>query len=405
MSLHNTVSGNRVHIGFFGRRNAGKSSLVNAVTGQNLAVVSAVPGTTTDPVQKAMELLPMGPVLIIDTPGIDDEGALGALRVQKTQQVLHKTDVAVLVVDASVGKSDTDEELIALFREQGIPFLVAYNKCDLLCRPPEAPEGERAVFLSAQHKTNIDTLKESIAALSAPEDKRPIVGDLLQRGDLAILVTPIDSAAPKGRLILPQHQTIRDVLDSGAGAVVVKETELSHMLSCLAQTPRIVITDSQAFAPVAAIVPEDIPLTSFSILFVRHKGDLIQAVRGAAALETVQDGDAILISEGCTHHRQCDDIGSVKLPRWIRGHTGKELRFVFSSGTEFPEDLSPYRLIVHCGGCMLNPRQMRYRQKCAAEQGVPMTNYGVLIAHIQGILPRALAPFPAAAAALTAGRL
>ena len=404
MSLHETVFGDRVHIGFFGRRNAGKSSVVNAVTGQNLAVVSGVPGTTTDPVQKAMELLPMGPVLIIDTPGIDDEGALGALRVQKTRQVLNKTDVAVLVVDATVGKSAADEELIALFREQGIPFLVAYNKCDLLFGQPETREGERAVFLSARHRINIDVLKESIAALSAPEEARPIVGDLLQRGDLAVLVTPIDSAAPKGRLILPQQQTIRDVLDSGACAVVVKETELSHILSCLAQKPRIVITDSQAFAQVAAVVPKDISLTSFSILFARHKGDLAQAVRGAAALESVQEGDTILISEGCTHHRQCDDIGSVKLPHWIRAHTGKELHFAFTSGMEFPEDLSPYRLIVHCGGCMLNPRQMRYRQKCAAAQGIPMTNYGVLIAHMQGILPRTLAPFPAAAAALTAAR-
>ena len=399
MSLNDTVSGDRVHIGFFGRRNAGKSSLVNAFTGQQLAVVSDVRGTTTDPVRKAMELLPMGPVMIIDTPGIDDEGELGKLRVQKAKQVLNKCDIAILVADATAPLHETDEALIRLFEAKELPYVIVRNKCDLLETVP--PSEGHTIYVSAEKKQNIQELKELVAHLARPEEvDKPIVGDLLSPGDLAVLVVPIDSAAPKGRLILPQQQTIRDILDHDANAIVVKETELAHVLTCLSQKPRIVITDSQAFEKVSADTPEDILLTSFSILFARHKGDLSFAVAGASALDTLRDGDTVLISEGCTHHRQCDDIGTVKLPRWIRNYTGKDVQFAFTSGTEFPEDLSPYRMIVHCGACMLNPREMRYRQKCAADAGIPMTNYGTAIAYIHGILPRALAPFPDIAALL-----
>ena len=418
MSLNSTPSSERVHIGFFGRRNAGKSSVVNRVTGQELSVVSDVKGTTTDPVMKAMELLPMGPVQIIDTPGIDDEGSLGELRVRKTRQILNRTDVAVLVVDITADITEAERELIDIFTEKEIPYLIALNKADLLaedgcsadaaakaaasfsgCRIP--PEADRFVSVSAVFNTGITQLKERIARLSVSEGpERRIVGDLLNPGDLAILVVPIDSAAPKGRLILPQQQTIRDVLEAGASAVVVRETELSDTLEALGKKPRIVITDSQVFGRVSAETPSDIDLTSFSILMARYKGTLLPAVSGAAAIETLKDGDRVLISEGCTHHRQCDDIGSVKLPRWLREYTGKKIEIELSSGREFPEDLSPYRLILHCGGCMLNEREMRYRQKCADDQNVPMTNYGIAIAYMQGILRRTTAMLPDAAALL-----
>ncbi len=401
MSLNTTPSGERVHIGFFGRRNAGKSSVVNAVTGQELAVVSEVRGTTTDPVSKAMELLPIGPVMIIDTPGIDDEGTLGALRVRKTKQVLNKTDVAVLVIDSTVGRTEVEEELIRLFEEKHLRYLLVYNKCDLL-PPGEIPDvGENGILVSATERTGIWELKETIGRLAVPEEpKLRLVADLIRPGDFVVLVTPIDSAAPKGRLILPQQQAIRDILDADATSVVVKETGLRETLDALGRRPSLVITDSQAFAKVSAEVPPEIPLTSFSILMARYKGQLEGAVLGAAAIETLRDGDTVLISEGCTHHRQCDDIGTVKIPRWLREYTGKQLQFVFSSGVEFPEDLSPYRVILHCGGCMLNEREMRYRQKCAADQNIPFTNYGVAIAYMQGILKRSIAVFPELLAAL-----
>lgn len=400
MSLNATPSAERVHIGFFGRRNAGKSSVVNAVTGQELAVVSDVRGTTTDPVSKAMELLPIGPVVIIDTPGIDDEGALGELRVRKTKQVLNKTDIAVLVVDCTEGRSAAEEELIQIFQAKELPYLIVYNKSDLLTGAMPQLE-EHACLVSATEHTGIEELKETIgrlAAVEAPEKR--IVGDLIQPGDFVVLVTPIDSAAPKGRLILPQQQTIRDILDAGAIAVVTKETELKQTLEGLGTRPVLVITDSQAFAKVSAETPLEIPLTSFSILMARYKGQLEGAVLGASAIDKLQDGDTVLISEGCTHHRQCDDIGTVKMPRWLKNHTGKDLQFAFTSGTEFPDDLSPYKLVVHCGGCMLNEREMRYRQKCAADQDTPFTNYGIAIAYMQGILKRSLEVFPQLAAIL-----
>jgi [FeFe] hydrogenase H-cluster maturation GTPase HydF len=393
MGLNDTPSANRIHIGFFGKRNSGKSSLVNAVTGQDLAVVSDIKGTTTDPVYKSMELLPLGPVMIIDTPGIDDEGALGELRVRKSRQVLNKTDVAVLVIDSVSGKTKEDEELIALFGKKKINYIIAYNKADLLAQEP--PETDNAILVSAKTGHNIETLKEKIAALAITEEpKQKIVGDLIKPLDFVVLVVPIDKAAPKGRLILPQQQTIRDILEAGAAAIVVKESELRETLEKLGKKPKLVITDSQVFAKVSADTPEDIFLTSFSILFARYKGNLEIAVKGAKTLETLQDGDTVLISEGCTHHRQCDDIGTVKLPRWIEDYTRKQLNFKFTSGTEFPDDLSQYKLIVHCGGCMLNEREMRYRQKCAEDQHVPITNYGILISYMQGILERSIAIFP-----------
>ncbi|MDR1397636.1 MAG: [FeFe] hydrogenase H-cluster maturation GTPase HydF [Desulfarculales bacterium] len=393
MGLNDTPAAGRVHIGFFGRRNAGKSSLVNAVTGQNLALVSPLKGTTTDPVYKAMELLPLGPVMIIDTPGIDDDGPLGALRVERTRQVLHKTDVAVLIVDAPGGKRQADEELIDIFRSRNIPYLLAYNKSDLLDHIP-AP-GAEEIYVSALGKYNIDALKEKIAALAAgTENKLQLVGDLINPADFVVLVTPIDKAAPKGRLILPQQQTIRDILEADAAAIVVKEFELRETLSHLAKKPKLVITDSQVFAKAAADTPADIPLTSFSILFARYKGMLEAAVKGIKEMERLEDGDLLLIAEGCTHHRQCDDIGSVKLPRWIRNYTGRQFQFAFTSGGEFPEDLSPYKLIIHCGGCMLNERAMKHRCQSALAQGIRITNYGILIAYMQGILRRSLAVFP-----------
>lgn len=401
MGLNSTPSADRVHIGFFGRRNAGKSSVVNAVTGQEIAVVSEIKGTTTDPVTKAMELLPMGPVVIIDTAGIDDEGALGELRVQKTRQILNKTDVAVLVMDGTVSVEEAEKELISIFREKKIPYVLAINKDDLRQQEDRLPEdmlpgeAENIIRISARTGFQIEELKEKIAHLAvAEETKRQIVGDLLNPMDFVVLVAPIDSAAPKGRLILPQQQTIRDILESGAVSIVVREHELKETLRQLGQKPAMVITDSQVFAQVSADTPEEVLLTSFSILFARYKGNLKTAVQGAAAIENLQDGDKVLISEGCTHHRQCDDIGSVKIPRWLAAYTKKQLNICLSSGTEFPEDLSEYKLVIHCGGCMLGEREMKYRLKCAADQRVPVTNYGIAIAYMQGILRRSVELFP-----------
>ena len=391
MGLNDTPSSERVHIGFFGRRNAGKSSVVNAVTGQELSVVSEVKGTTTDPVYKSMELLPMGPVVIIDTPGFDDEGALGEMRVRKTKQILNRSDCAVLVVDGAVGKTKTDEELILLFKEKKIPYVVAYNKCDLT-GPLNYDDG---LSVSASEGLFIHELKERIGSLlNTGNTKMRIVGDLLNPYDLVVLVIPIDEAAPKGRLILPQQQVIRDILEAGAISVAVRDTELKETLERLGTKPALVITDSQAFEQVSKDTPEEILLTSFSILLARYKGFLEEAVKGVAAIGDLEDGDKILISEGCTHHRQCDDIGTVKLPRWLRQHTGKELLIETSSGREFPEDLSAYKLIIHCGGCMLNEREMEYRGKCAADAKVPFTNYGIAIAYMKGILKRSIKPLP-----------
>lgn len=409
MQMNQTPSSERVHIGFFGRRNAGKSSVLNAVTGQDLAVVSDVKGTTTDPVQKSMELLPLGPVVVIDTPGIDDEGELGALRVKKSYQVLNKSDAAVLVVDASLGLCEEDFAFIEHIQKKQIPYAVAFNKSDLAPSASLAKDLQYLkehqidfVSVSTADLSGIDTLKEKIATLAKTEDtKLRIVADLIHPSDFVVLVVPIDKAAPKGRLILPQQQTIRDILEADATAIVVKEYELRDTLAHLGKKPRLVITDSQVFAKVSADTPADIMLTSFSILFARYKGNLPALVKGVTALEQIEDGDKILVSEGCTHHRQCDDIGSVKLPRWIRQYTGKEPEFVFSSGTEFPADLSPYKMIVHCGGCMLNAREMKYRLACAKDQKIPMTNYGILIAYIQGILKRSVEPFPAVSMMLT----
>ena len=392
MSLNQTPSGERVHIGFFGRRNAGKSSVVNAVTGQDLAVVSDVKGTTTDPVRKAMELLPMGPVMITDTPGYDDEGALGALRVRRTRQELNRTDIAVLVTDATQALTEEDRELLTLFREKGLPHLLVRNKSDLLPAVPEAAPGE--IYVSALTGAGIHELKERLARLQKTGPQRHIIADKLSPGALAVLVVPIDKAAPKGRLILPQQQTIRDILDAGASALVVRDSELAQTLASLGRTPDIVITDSQVFGAVSKIVPREVPLTSFSILMARYKGLLEAAVRGTDAAEQLRDGDRILIAEGCTHHRQCGDIGTEKLPAWLRRYTGKALQFTTCSGAEFPEDLSPYALVVHCGGCMLGEREVLYRMKCAADQGVPITNYGTLIARMNGILSRSLEIFP-----------
>lgn len=390
--MNNTPSGERIHIGFFGRRNAGKSSVVNAVTGQELAVVSDIKGTTTDPVSKTMELLPLGPVMIIDTPGFDDEGTLGELRVRKTKQILNKTDIAVLVMDVTIGKTEAEMELIRIFEEKKLPYLLVYNKSDLVEKIPKA--GEKEVYISALKKQGIFELKERIAALYDRQEEIPLVKDRLRSGDLAVLVVPIDSAAPKGRLILPQQQTIREILDAGASAVVTKEDRLEETLKNLGKDPAMVITDSQVFEKVSKIVPEHILLTSFSILMARHKGLLDVAAPGAAAIERLKEGDRILIAEGCTHHRQCGDIGTVKIPHWLRTYTGKEFRIETCSGTEFPEDLSRYAMIIHCGGCMLNEKEMRYRVKWAQDQGIAMTNYGTLIAYIHGILKRSLEVFP-----------
>ena len=393
MGLNDTVSADRPHIGFFGLRNAGKSSVVNAVTGQNLSVVSEIKGTTTDPVQKAMELLPAGPVVVIDTPGMDDTGRLGEERVRRARRVLDRTNVAILVVDGTIGLQAADRELIRLFGDRRIPYIIAYNKCDLLEALPQASENE--IYVSAAEGTNIWTLKERIAQLANREtSEKCLIADLLAPGDLVVLVVPVDSAAPKGRLILPQQQTIRDILGAGAVSVVTGVGELPHTLASLRQKPRLVVTDSQAFGAVSRAVPPDIQLTSFSILFARYKGSLQRAVQGAAALARLQDSDTVLISEGCTHHRQCGDIGTVKLPGWIRQYTGKQPQFAFTSGREFPDDLGQYALVIHCGGCMLNEREMQSRGRRAAACGVPMTNYGIAIAQMHGILARSLEPFP-----------
>ena len=401
MGMNQTPASERVHISFFGKRNAGKSSVINAVTGQDLAIVSSVMGTTTDPVYKSMELLPLGPVVVIDTPGIDDEGELGALRVRKSYQVLNKTDIAILVVDSTTGKGEEEFALLHKFHEKHIPYLVVYNKIDLLSVEEiknlamSVRAGE--VLVSAADGMNIQELKEKIATLK-PEDTHqyPLIQDLIEPLDLVILVVPIDKAAPKGRLILPQQQTIRDILERGALSLVVRDTELKSTLDhFLTQgvCPKLVVTDSQAFARVSKDVPENITLTSFSILFARYKGELETQLKGVAALSSIEDGDHILIAEGCTHHRQCGDIGTCKMPEWIRNYTGKEPVFEFTSGTEFPDDVSSYKMVVHCGGCMLNEREMKYRIACCQDQGVPITNYGILIAQVTGILKRSLGPF------------
>ena len=387
--LNQTPKGERVHIAFFGLRNAGKSSLVNAFTGQDMAIVSDLKGTTTDPVSRAMELLPLGPVQIIDTPGIDDEGELGALRIRRARQVLNDADLAILVTDATKPMCQAELELLRQIEDRGIPSLIVKNKADLLEKLPQ--EG---LYVSAKTGFHIHELKEIAARAVRQEEKRPLVSDLLQPGDVVVLVVPIDKAAPKGRLILPQQQTIRDILEVGASALVCRDTELAETLGRLTRPPKMVITDSQVFATVNKIVPRDVPLTSFSILMARYKGDLGLTVAGAEAVEGLKDGDRVLICEGCTHHRQCEDIGTVKLPQWIRTHTGVQPIFEFTSGNTFPEDLSPYRMVIHCGGCTLPQRQMRYRQRCCIDQGVPITNYGILIAHLNGILPRATALFP-----------
>ena len=396
-NLNQTPSANRTHIGIFGKRNAGKSSLINAITGQNYAIVSDVLGTTTDPVLKSMELLPLGPVVIIDTPGLDDEGELGALRIQKAYQILNKTDIAVLVIDASLGITKEDSDILKRIHEKEIPCVIVANKSDICpnCNLEDLPlpDSDSAILVSSKTGEHIHELKELLAQ-QAPQDtiQKSIVADLLNPLDFVVLVVPIDSAAPKGRLILPQQQTIRDILEAKASAIVVQETELAETLNSLGKKPKMVITDSQVFKKVSAVTPDDILLTSFSILFARYKGNLKTLVNGASALDSLKNGDRILISEGCTHHRQCDDIGTVKLPNWIRSYTKKEVEFEFTSGTEFPLDLSSYKMIVHCGGCMLNEREMKYRLKCAEDAKIPITNYGTCIAYINGILNRSLEP-------------
>ena len=388
-SLNQTPQGERLHIGIFGRQNAGKSSLLNAVTGQNLAVVSSVKGTTTDPVFKAMELLPLGPVVFIDTPGIDDKGELGKLRTEKTKIILRKTDIALLIVDSAEGLSDDDKELIKVFTEMEIKHLVVYNKSDLVKN--NLPDG---FHVSATAGENIDALKEKIALLVGTETKTwPLVADLLNPGDVVVLVVPIDKAAPKGRLILPQQQVIRDILDAGAVSIITQESEYANTLKTLKNPPKLVITDSQVFKLVSNETPTDIDLTSFSILMARYKGVLEKSVSDVKSLDTIKDGDKILISEGCTHHRQCDDIGTVKIPKWIEQYTGSKPLYEFSSGGGFPQDLSSYKIIVHCGGCMLNSREMNYRYRAARDANVPITNYGILISYMQAILERCIAPF------------
>lgn len=399
MEINDKISAERVHIAFFGMRNAGKSSVVNAVTSQDLSLVSDVKGTTTDPVRKTMELLPIGPVVIIDTPGIDDEGELGQMRVKRALKVLNQADIAILVVDAVSGLQPDDQMLIDLFRKKEIRYIIAYNKADLL---PSVPNTDgNTIYVSAKTKANINELRNLIGTLfSEAENTRQIVADLVSENDLVVLVVPIDSSAPKGRLILPQQQVIRELLECGAIAVVSREKELAKTLESLGKKPRMVITDSQAFGVVSKIVPDDIPLTSFSILFARYKGDLKTEVQGAAMLDRLEDGDTVLISEGCTHHRQCQDIGTVKLPTWIQNYTKKSLQFEYSSGTEFPDDLSKYAMVVHCGACMLSEREMKSRIRHALDEGKPITNYGVAIAHINGILKRSLQLFPDIAAEL-----
>ncbi len=391
MSLNNTPTADRVHIGIFGRRNAGKSSIINAITGQELAIVSDTLGTTTDPVSKAMELLPLGPVVIIDTPGLDDTGALGEMRIAKTYQVLNKTDIALLIVDSESGITEHDRKILDRIKDKKIPYLIVYNKSDL---KEINITDENEIAVSAKDKNNINALKEKIAHL-VPDNKAefPIIADKVQSGDCVVLVIPIDSSAPKGRLILPQQQTIRELLDCGCTVLACRDSELAQTLDSLKQPPKIVITDSQAFGRVSKIVPDNVCLTSFSILFARHKGNLSALIKGARMIDELNDGDTVLISEGCTHHRQCGDIGTVKLPRFIGEYTGRQIAFEFTSGTQFPFDLSRYSLIVHCGGCMLNEREMKYRIKCAEDAGVPITNYGMTIAHTKGILKRSMQIF------------
>ena len=394
MSLNSTPSADRIHIGIFGKRNAGKSSIINAITGQDLAIVSSVLGTTTDPVSKAMELLPLGPVVIIDTPGLDDSGELGQERVKKSYQTLNKTDIALLVIDATKGISDEDNAIISRINEKKIPLVIAMNKADLLSSIPTNSD-KNTIYVSADTGLNIYELKELLGKqVNLKSETLKIVGDLLSPLDVAVLVVPIDEAAPKGRLILPQQQTIRDILEAGAISVVCKENELTETLKKMSDKPKIVITDSQVFKKVSAETPEDVMLTSFSILMSRFKGNLETSVKGVTALNRLRDGDTVLISEGCTHHRQCNDIGTVKIPKLIKQYTGKEINFEFSSGGSFPEDLSKYKLIVHCGGCTLSEREMNYRVKCAEDSNVPITNYGILIAFVNGILKRSVAPFP-----------
>lgn len=392
MDLNAVPSANRTHIAFFGVRNAGKSSVMNAVTGQNIAIVSDIKGTTTDPVYKAMELLPLGPVTIIDTPGIDDEGTLGKLRVEKTKQVLRKTDIAVLVVDATKNMTAADEAMLGLFIEQKIPYVIAYNKIDMGL-PTGKIDKEHGIFISTKQNKGIFELKERLAHLLKTGDEKTLLKDIVSAGDIVILVIPIDKAAPKGRLILPQQQTIREILDVGAAAVITQDDKLAETIANLKVKPKMVITDSQAFANVNKQTPDDILLTSFSILFSRYKGNLLAQMNAVKTFDSLQDGDEILIAEGCTHHRQCDDIGTVKLPRWIKNYTGKEPVFTFSSGTQFPDSLDKYKLVVHCGGCMLNEKEMQYRLACAARQNVPMTNYGTAIAYMNGILKRSVQVF------------
>ena len=389
MSLNETTSAERLHIGFFGNRNAGKSSLLNAITGQSISVVSDTLGTTTDLVKKSMELFPLGPVVLIDTPGIDDKGALGELRIEKTKEALNQVHIAVLVADSEEGLTKTDKELMEIFKEKDIPYLIAFNKCDLAKQ-----DNESGFSVSAKTKEGIEELVIAISNIKASEKEKSLLKGIVKSGELVVLVVPIDAAAPKGRLILPQQQTIREILDIGANALVCKETELEATLSLLKDKPSLVITDSQVFGVVSKILPKDIPLTSFSVLFARYKGDLKRLVLGAKQLENLQNGDKVLISEGCTHHRQCGDIGSVKLPQWIKDFSKKDLVFEFSSGGTFPENLKDYSLIVHCGGCMLNDKQMENRILSAENQGINITNYGITIAHINGILKRSIAPFP-----------
>lgn len=391
MGLNDTPKSDRVHIGIFGRRNAGKSSIINAITGQSLAIVSEVKGTTTDPVQKAMELLPLGPVMVIDTPGIDDEGELGSKRVEKSYQVLNKTDIALLVVDGSVGMTDEDNAIVKAIEDKKLPYLIIINKADEVDNKYTI---SNSIWVSAKTGENIWELKEKISKL-VPTDNMTlkIIGDKLDKNDLVVLVVPIDKAAPKGRLILPQQQTIRDILEAGAISIVTRDTELEATLKSLGKKPKMVITDSQAFNKVKEIVPEDILLTSFSILMARYKGDLDEAIKAVKAIDSLEDGDTILIAEGCTHHRQCDDIGTVKIPRWLKSHTDKNINYEFSSGTEFPRDLSKYKAVIHCGGCTLNEKEMKHRVAVCKEQNVPITNYGIFIAYINGILKRSIQVF------------
>ena len=393
MSLNDTPSGERIHIGFFGRRNAGKSSLVNKVTNQDLAVVSDTKGTTTDPVTKAMELLPLGPVVIIDTPGFDDEGELGEKRISKTRLILNKVDVAVLVVDLEEGIGETEKTLIKLFGEKGIPFVIAYNKADLKEELTGLKDNE--ICVSAETGKNVNELRELIGKFgNSKQEAEPLISDLIEPGDTVILVIPIDSSAPKGRIILPQQQVLREILDRNAKAYITQDTELASAIADLKEKPKLVVTDSQVFGKIAPVVPKDIMLTSFSILMARHKGFLNSAVKGVKAIDTIEDGDTVLISEGCTHHRQCEDIGTYKLPKWLDEYTGKKINIETTSGLSFADDLSKYKMIIHCGACMLNDREMKYRTKCAEDAGIPMTNYGTAIAYMKGILARSLEVLP-----------